>query len=302
MSSRTSSISEAMVEESSPFLTLVDLLRQRAGEQPDQLAHTFLVDGEREEINWTYRDLDRRARAIASWLRPLVSVGDRVLLFYPSGLEYIAAFYGCLYVGAIAVPVYPPRRNRSLLRLQTIVADAQAAVALTTSSVLARIEPLFATNPYLQPLFWMPSDSLASDVDDDREGPVIDSNTIAFLQYTSGSTGAAKGVMLTHRNLLHNAALVYQAVDHAPSDKYVSWLPTFHDMGFMAGILQPLYGGFPSILMSPAAFLQRPARWLEAVSRYQATTSGGPNFAFDLCARGLGRAQVCSARHTLSAG
>src|SRR5215510_6026741 len=253
--------------------TLVALLQRRAAMQPDQVAHIFLSDGEEAETIWTYRQLDERARSIAWSLRRSVTPGDRVLLFYPPGLEFIAALYGCLYLRAIAVPGYPPRRNQSLARLEAIARDAQAQVALTTSLVLARIESGFESNSLLRALQWLPTDIQADDGHDHESDAVGNSDDIAFLQYTSGSTGAPKGVMLTNKNLLANAALVYQAVEHADGDKYVSWLPTFHDMGFMAGILQPMFGGLPSILMSPASFLQRPIRWLKTISRYQATTS-----------------------------
>ncbi|HEX8709306.1 MAG TPA: condensation domain-containing protein, partial [Pyrinomonadaceae bacterium] len=274
-----------MFEPTSKPLSLVELLRQRARSQPDLPAYTFLVDGEKAEVRLTYGELDRQACAIAAMLKPLVVTGDRILLLYPPGLEYIAAFFGCLYVGAVAIPAYPPKRNRTLLRLQAIVADAEAAVALATSPILSRVAPLFAQNPYLKPLRWLATDNLAAEAGADWSETAIAGEDLAFLQYTSGSTGQPKGVRLTHQNLLHNAALVYQACEHTPDERYVSWLPTFHDMGFMAGILQPLYGGFPAVLMSPAAFLQRPLRWLEAITKYRGTTSGGPNFAYDLCLR-----------------
>jgi amino acid adenylation domain-containing protein len=264
-------------------LTLSALLRLRGERQRGLRAYTFLHDDGVGEESLTYGELDARARAVAAWLRPVVPTGGRVLLLYPPGLEYLVAFFGCLYAGAVAVPAYPPRKNRSILRLQAIVADAGAAAALTTAPILARVSPLFAQNPYLEPLRWMTAD--AAEGVEDYEEPPVSGDDLAFLQYTSGSTGTPKGVMLTHRNLLHNASLVYHACSHTPDDSYVSWLPTFHDMGFMAGILQPLYGGFPVTSMSPAAFLQRPARWLSAISRYRATTSGGPNFAYELCAR-----------------
>ncbi|MGH9939697.1 MAG: AMP-binding protein, partial [Blastocatellia bacterium] len=250
------------------------------------MAYTFLADGETEEVRLTYGELDRRARAIGARLNQFVSQGERALLLYPPGLEFIAAFFGCLYAGAVATPAYPPRRNHNLFRLQAIVADAQAVVALTTWTILERVTPHCAQNPSLDALRWVATDDVVADeAEDTWRKSALDSETLAFLQYTSGSTGLPKGVMLSHANLLHNAALVHEACSHTPKDSYVSWLPTFHDMGFMAGVLQPLYGDFPVVLMSPASFLQRPLRWLEAISRYRATTSGGPNFAYELCAR-----------------
>ena len=265
--------------------TLVELVRRRACLQPEEVVYTFLVDGEIEEVKLTYGEVDARARAISDWLKPVVSHGDRVLLLYPPGLEFIVAFFGCLYAGAVAVPAYPPRRNRNLLRLEAIAADAEAAVALTTSQILARVEPHFAHNPYLKPLRWLATDCVAPTATDEWCEPPVRSDSLAFLQYTSGSTGTPKGVMLSHDNLLHNAALVHHACEHTSADRYVSWLPTFHDMGFMAGVLQPLYGGLPVVLMSPTSFLQRPVRWLETISRYRGTVSGAPNFAYELCVR-----------------
>src|ERR1043165_7704409 len=274
------------LSEASPkALTLIDLLRGRAQSQAERLAYTFLLDGEQEEASLTYGELDRQARAIAAWLQPLVSPGDRVLLLYPPGLEYIAAFFGCLYAGAVAVPAYPPRRNRNLLRLQALVADAQASVALTTAPVLARISPLFSQNPYLEPLRWLTSDSVTAGIERHWQEPAINSEALAFLQYTSGSTSTPKGVMLTHGNLLHNEQIIQHAFQQSEESIILGWLPLYHDMGLIGNVIQPLYVGAPCILMSPTAFLQKPFRWLEAISRYRATTSGGPNFAYDLCAR-----------------
>ncbi|MCA1568630.1 MAG: amino acid adenylation domain-containing protein [Acidobacteria bacterium] len=269
----------------SQSLTLVDLLRERAFEQPARRAYTFLLDGEAAEVELSYGELDRQARAIAAGLRPLVEPGDRVLLLYPPGLDYIAAFFGCLYAGAIAVPAYPPRRNRNLLRLQAIVADAQAFVALTTAPVLARMAPLFSQNPYLEPLRWLTSDSLAPGVEEDWQPPALVPDALAFLQYTSGSTSTPKGVMLSHRNLLHNEQVIQHAFEQTEDSLIVGWLPLYHDMGLIGNVLQPLYVGAPCVLMSPTSFLQRPLRWLRAISNYRATTSGGPNFAYDLCLR-----------------
>ena len=274
--------------------TLVELVRRRACLQPEEVVYTFLVDGEIEEVKLTYGEVDARARAISDWLKPVVSHGDRVLLLYPPGLEFIVAFFGCLYAGAVAVPAYPPRRNRNLLRLEAIAADAEAAVALTTSQILARVEPHFAHNPYLKPLRWLATDCVAPTATDEWCEPPVRSDSLAFLQYTSGSTGTPKGVMLSHDNLLHNAALVHHACEHTSADRYVSWLPTFHDMGFMAGVLQPLYGGLPVVLMSPTSFLQRPVRWLETISRYRGTVSGAPNFAYELCVRKIKPEQCAS--------
>ena len=269
--------------------TLVDLLRQRAECQADDRAYTFLVDGESEEVHLTYRELDRQARAIGAWLQSQDLKGQRALLLYPPGLDFIATFFGCLYADVVAVPMYPPRMNRAPSRIQAIADDAGATVALTTDAVLERVRPLIDQTSDLKGLRWLSTDRTAHGADQGHERqwqrPQITGDTLAFLQYTSGSTGTPKGVMLSHSNLMHNSALIAYAFEHTRSASGVFWLPSYHDMGLIGGILQPLYVGRPNILMSPMAFLQKPFRWLQAISRYRGTTSGGPNFAFDLCVR-----------------
>jgi len=285
MSSPTIMRSRNLSEAVNGPLTLVDLLRARAATHPDRLAYIFLADGEAEEGRVTYGELDRRARAIGAWLQPFAAGEERVLLLYPPGLDYIAAFFGCLYAGAVPVPAYPPRRNRNLLRLQAVVADAAAAVALTTAPILARIAPSFSENPYLQPLRWLTTEGIADGAENDWQEPAVSADSLAFLQYTSGSTSAPKGVMLSHRNLLHNQRMIQTAFRQTEESVIVGWLPLYHDMGLIGNVLQPLFVGARCVLMSPAAFLQQPLRWLRAVADYRATTSGGPNFAYDLCVR-----------------
>ncbi len=267
---------------------LVALVQHRAMHQPDDIAFTYLVDGEMQEVHITNRELDRQARAIGAWLQQHGLVGERALLLYPAGLEFIAAFFGCLYGGVVAVPVYPPRRNRSLARIQAIANDAEAKVALTTQAVLELVRPIVEETPDLKRLTWLATCQVPPQMADQWETPDVHGDTLAFLQYTSGSTGVPKGVMLNHASLLHNSALIAYAFEHTRSGIGVFWLPSYHDMGLIGGILQPLYMGRPNILMSPMAFLQRPYRWLAAISRYGSqirgtVTSGGPNFAYDLC-------------------
>ena len=265
--------------------TLVDLLRQRASYRPHDRAFTFLVDGENEELNTTYCELDRKARAVGAWLVSQGMTGKRILLLYPPGLEFISGFMGCLYGGAIAVPAYPPRKNRSVERIEAIASDANAAVALTTRDVLDRFDALRTDTPCLKRLVWKVDGEIEPEWADRWNRPAIDGSTLAFLQYTSGSTGTPKGVMLSHRNLLHNSLRIMQAFEITRSQSSVLWLPSFHDMGLIGGILVPLYSGKFNVLMSPVAFLQKPFRWLHAISKYRATISGGPNFAYELCVR-----------------
>jgi acyl transferase domain-containing protein/acyl-CoA synthetase (AMP-forming)/AMP-acid ligase II/acyl carrier protein len=281
-------LSKRISASSSVLSSWVDLLRWRVTQQPEQRAYTFLTDGEIERDHLSYADLDLQARMIGALLQKDVASGARALLVYPSGLEFIAAFFGCLYSGIIAVPVYPPsaaRSDRTLAKFQAIVNDAQPAVILTTSSLSSRVDSLLALSPELQAIRVVVTDALTTDLAEDWQVPAVLADTLAFLQYTSGSTGLPKGVMVTHGNLLHNSSLVERYCLHPEEAHGVTWLPLYHDLGLIGGVLQPLYAGYESTIMSPAAFLQRPIRWLQAVSRKRATISGGPNFAYDLCVR-----------------
>jgi len=205
--------------------TWVDLLSYRAQNQSNQTAYTFLQDGETEAGRLTYKELDQQARAIANQLQSLDATGSRALLLYPPGLEFIAAFFGCLYAGVVAVPAYPPRRNQNMSRLQAIVSDAQAAVALTTTSELTKIEKRFAQDRELAALRWLVTDKIASNLASDWQEPTVSRDTLAFLQYTSGSTGTPKGAMVSHGNLLHNSALIHKCFEHTPNSQGVIWLP-----------------------------------------------------------------------------
>jgi amino acid adenylation domain-containing protein/non-ribosomal peptide synthase protein (TIGR01720 family) len=288
MQYQTSPELESFVEATHRPATLIELLDQKALQRPGQLAYTFLLDGETSELHLTYGKLKRRAQAIAAALRIAGAKGGRALLLYPPGLDFIEGFFGCLYAGVVPVPAYPPdpvRLNRTLPRLQAVIADAQATLVLTTSPIMEMAKLIFTEAPDLKALHWFATDTVVTGADEDSQPEHASAGDLAFLQYTSGSTGHPRGVMLTHANLLHNASLIFHVYEHTEADSYVSWLPMFHDMGFMMGVLQPLYAGIRSVVMSPASFLQRPARWLEAISRYRASTSGGPNFAYNLCAR-----------------
>ncbi len=264
--------------------TLVDILHSKALHQPDQKAFTFLLDGETEEVSLTYRELDLLSRAIATKLQELGASGERALLLYPAGLEFIAAFFGCLYAGVVAVPAYPPRNNnRSMDRIQAIVADAQARVVLTTTQTLSNVERRFAEAPELTAVSLLATDNVARELAEAWQEPAVTGDTLAYLQYTSGSTSQPKGVMISHANAMHNSADMALAWETSPDSVIVSWLPHFHDFGLVYGIIQPVYQGCQGILMAPTSFIQQPVRWLQAISRYRATHSGAPNFAYELC-------------------
>lgn len=265
--------------------SLVEILCTRAAEMPERDAYTFLVDGETDAVKLTYRELDRGARAVAAELETVCERGARALLLFPPGLDYIVAFCGCLYAGVVAVTAYPPRMNRNLQRLQAIVADSDAAVALTTTATLARIKPSLAQQEGLENLRWLETDNLPNDPAVGWRMLDINRETLALLQYTSGSTATPKGVMVTHGNLVHNESMIQRAFRQTPDSIIVGWLPLYHDMGLIGTVLQPLFTGSRCVLMSHVAFLQRPVRWLEAISRHRATTSGAPNFGYEMCTR-----------------
>lgn len=268
------------------FSTFIDILRWRAQNQADQTAYTFLLDGEQEDARFTYCELERQARAIGSLLEQLGAGGDCILLLYPPGLDFIAAFFGCLYAGAIAVPAYPPRNARHIPRLQMIAKDlcGKITLVLTTEKAKGRLQKWFNGNPVLSSLQIVPTDTLPPEHGETWQEPFIDEQRLAFLQYTSGSTAQPKGVMVSHRNMIYNSAMIRDCFELTQDSRMVSWLPPYHDLG-LGAILQPLFVGFPVILMSPMAFLQRPVRWMETISAYRATISGGPDFSYALCAR-----------------
>ena len=259
--------------------TFPELLRWWSCSEPRRTAFDFLGDAASNEQTLSYAELDARARAIAVALQEYGSGGDRALLVCPPGIEFVAALFGTLYAGWIAVPAYPPARQQQLAHLRRIVHDARPAVALTTGSVLARVR----SDSSLHGIKWLDTEAITADPAAAWQAPPLDPEALAILQYTSGSTGVPRGVMLSHANLLHNTRQIERRFEIDRASRGVIWLPPFHDMGLIGGIFQGVLGGFPISLMSPSAFLRRPARWLEAISSRKATISGGPNFAYDLC-------------------
>ncbi|MDY4300243.1 non-ribosomal peptide synthetase [Pseudomonas salmasensis] len=269
--------------------TLVQSLQQRAAQTPDQVALRFLAESAEQSVVLSYRDLDQRARTIAAALQANAGVGERAVLLFPSGPDYVAAFFGCLYAGVIAVPAYPPEstRRHHQERLLSIISDAEPRLLLTIASLsegLAQIE----NAPTV-----LSVDTLEAQADQWVE-PDLKADDIAFLQYTSGSTALPKGVQVSHGNLVANEVLIRRGfgIDLNPDDVIVSWLPLYHDMGLIGGLLQPIFSGVPCVLMSPAYFLGRPLRWLEAISEYGGTISGGPDFAYRLCSERVSESAV----------
>lgn len=259
----------------------VDVLRYRARLQPDDVACTIVHEDD-TQISSTYSELDRRARSVAAFLRQRVSPGARVLLMYPNGIDFVATFFGCLYAETIAVPVYPPvadRIDRALQKLVGIVASAQPSFGFTTA------EWCNGATVHASTLPWHSLSEIGLEQADTWREPSCKPETVAFLQYTSGSTGEPKGVIVCHGNLIHNDRLLGEWFDFTPSSQYVSWLPLHHDMGLIGSLLNAINGGIPIVLLDPVDFLKRPWRWLEVISACRATHTGAPNFAYELCVR-----------------
>ena len=285
--------------------TLVQLLQARAEAHPEKVAYIFLPEGEGDGIEVSYQELDTKARAVANQLLAMGASGDRALMLFPSSLEFIFAFFGCLYAGISGVPAYPPRRNQNLGRLKAIIDDCDPTIVLTTAKVKRTAEPLFAETRGLTDLKWLSVDEVDDGAADGWACPDINGDTLAFLQYTSGSTGNPKGVMVSHGNLLYNEEMIRQGFSFPDKATFVSWLPLFHDMGLIGMTLQPFYLGVTAVFMSPATFLQKPLRWLQAVSDYKGNVICAPNFAYELCVRQISdeqRAQLdlSSVSHALS--
>ncbi|HEY1349826.1 MAG TPA: amino acid adenylation domain-containing protein [Ktedonobacteraceae bacterium] len=268
--------------------TVVDLLRFRATHQADQLAYLFLPDGETREIRLTYGDLDRRARTLAGALQHRGAVGARVLLLYPYGLEYISAFFGCLYAGAVAVPASLPdfaRGRPALLRIQALARDARSALTLTSAQTLAKLKAVLRGQQDFLAGEVLATDSLPEESAVAWQAGGVTGSTLALLQYASSSTMAPQGVMITQHNLLYNQQMMQEALGHPARAPSVSWFPLSHQMGLVGSVLQALYADAPCILLPPAAFWQKPVRWLQAISRYRGRISGAPNIAYEFCAR-----------------
>ena len=274
---------------------LVQLLQWRAQLDTERSAFTFLRD-DAEPDCVSFGDLDLQARRIATVLQQQCAPGDRVLLVYPSGVEFIAAFFGCLYAGVTAVPATYPKPRRPMPRLAAIARDCEPRAALTTSQSLELFDFSQVGEP-LASLHWQATDTLDSSVTGaEWDAPSVEPHDLAFLQYTSGSTGHPKGVMVSHGNLIHNLEMIRVGLDvredyAREGHPGVFWLPSYHDMGLIGGILEPVYAGGHSVLMSPTSFLRRPIRWLAAISEHRAAISGAPNFAYNLCAQRITEAE-----------
>lgn len=271
--------------EPTSFRNLVELLHERALAHPDRVAVRFLEDGENVSQTLSYLELHRRAAAVAACLQSRVAPGERALLVYPSGPHYVSAFLGCLYAGVIAVPAYPPEslQPHHLQRLLAVIRDAQPRLVLTQSELVSSFETARLALPELSELAVLATETIDASESRYWRTPALAEGSVAFLQYTSGATSAPKGVIVGHDNLIANEWLIRNAFAIQDDDVVVSWLPLFHDMGLIGGLLQPIFSGLSVVLMAPQRFIERPLRWLTAISRYGGTVSGAPDFAYRLC-------------------
>jgi acyl-CoA synthetase (AMP-forming)/AMP-acid ligase II len=264
--------------------SLVDVLEQRAAEHPTATAFVFVAERGDEHRHLSYGELHDRALAVAASLAERVAPGERAVLLFPPGLDFIVAFFGCLAAGVIAVPLMPPRRTADRDSSDAIIGDCSPSVAMTTPELLER-RPEIAERFAGAGFDWLPvssADHMTHSAD--ATLPRIRTDEIAFLQYTSGSTSTPKGVVIAHDNLLANLEMIRVAMSSRWRSTFVGWVPHYHDMGLMMGVMQPLYLGGTSVLMAPAAFMQRPLNWLRIIHQYRAELACGPNFAYELCA------------------
>lgn len=270
--------------------SLVEILRFRAAHQADRPAYIFDLDGRGDEVSVTYGELDQAARRIAGGLRARTSPGDRALLLYPTGRDFVAAFMGCLYAGVVSIPLFPPGANRRADRLRSITEDSEPRLALTSASALEEVRRHLGGQG-IDALKVVPAGFEPAPVGDGWHQPPPAPSDVAYLQYTSGSTSHPKGVMVTHGNLVYNCSYMAEVYGLSAASISVTWLPHFHDFGLVDGLLNPLFSGFPAVVLSPAQFARRPVAWLEAITRHGATHTGCPNFGYDLCVRKVGPEQ-----------
>jgi acyl-CoA synthetase (AMP-forming)/AMP-acid ligase II len=277
------------------MISVTELVQHRATTYGDRLAFAFLKNGEVEAVKLSYAEIDFQSRLVAAALQEISTPGDRVLLMYPPGLDFVTGFLGCLYAGAIAVPAFslnPARMDRLMLRLLSIAKSADTRIVLTTSDQAGKLDSNMSDIELFRSATVLLTDMIDPATADAWKPVATAKDTIALLQYTSGSTSEPRGVMVSHGNILHNLGFIQEREANNTDSISVTWLPSFHDMGLLEGILSPIYGVYPQHLMSPLAFIQRPLRWLKAISKYRATISGGPNFAYEYCVQSINDQQV----------
>lgn len=265
--------------------TIAEIIQYRAKNEPSKEAFTYLLDGDEDVMQWSYLDLKNAVAHVSDAIQPFINKGDRIILLFEPGLQFIAAYLATISSGAIAVPCHPPMGSVQVKRLVDMIADCQPSVILHShliSNLVPRLQKMNEGEKSFDSE--MISIEIPAKPEEKEWKPAdLQLDELAMLQYTSGSTGDPKGVMVTQDNIVKNCEAIYKWLGEYPQRKGAIWLPPYHDMGLLGGIMQPLYAGFPLVFMSPMHFVQRPLRWLKAISDYRLTTTGAPNFAFQLC-------------------
>lgn len=263
---------------------IIELLERQAECYPDKIVYQYLKNGETLDQSLTFNELYKQVKDLAAHIQNNSVQGDRALLLYPSCLDYIVAFFACLSAGVVAVPAYPPKnKRRDWPRLQSILDDSRASLVISQESYRKGVDDWFSEQADTQKPIFIASDNLDDSLNLCWKKPDVNGETIAFLQYSSGSTGTPKGVMVSHANLLHNEHVLKSSFKGHDGVTVVGWLPIYHDMGLIGNIISALYCGSKFVLMSPASVVQKPFRWLKAISDFKASISGGPNFIYDHC-------------------
>lgn len=275
--------------------TIIDILNQRAENTPEKVIYTYLVDGENQQQSLTCGELREKTKAISVYIQKYIKAAERVLMFYPPGLEFIPAFFACLASKVIAVPLPPPNLSnpeRALSRLQTIIASANPSLALMPFSMLAKMKDIAVEIPMVKNILMLSTDNIDLTLANEYQPLELEQKALAYLQYTSGSTSEPKGVMISHDNILHNCEMIKTLHIFKDNSVSLSWMPNFHDFGLVDGIISSLYSGVPVVFLSPLAFLQKPVCWLKAVPKFKVTHTGAPNFAYELCLRKITNDQL----------
>ena len=303
--SGTQSMDDSLVSESGPVpgLSFIsDILKYRAHHQPDKTAFTFLLDGDEKKVSWTYENLKNAVANVANFLRMHVKKGDRVVLLFEPGLSFLTAYLATISIGSIAVPCHPPMGDRQIHRLKLMLENCRPALILCSKKIREQTRQF---SKFKSLAHEINSEILDVSISNHPEycnwkKSDLKPNDIAMLQYTSASTGDPKGVIVSHNNLLKNSEAIYNWLGSDAERKGCIWLPPYHDMGLLGTIMQPLYAGFPLVFMSPLHFLQRPLRWLKTISNHRSTSTGAPNFAFQLCVDSITDEELDAAELDLS--
>ncbi|WP_417446646.1 fatty acyl-AMP ligase [Kangiella sp.] len=273
--------------------SLIDLVEHRAKVQPDKIAYIHLKDRDGDIEKITYIDFERRVKQLAAKLQEFDVAGERIVLMYPPGIDYTVAYFAVIFAGAIAVPVYEPRQSNHFNRIERILADCQPKILLTKEKVIKATSDEILEKLSQFGASWLTTDSEDCFTGDEVWKPVsLSKDSVVFLQYTSGSTGNPKGVMVTNGNLLHNSEMIRQVTGQDQSSCMVTWLPPYHDMGLIGGLIQPMYTGYQCVILSPISVIQRPIKWLNAIRDYKGTISGGPNFIYEACVKRVREKQL----------